>query len=206
MKSYLCLTSLHFFWLKQQAPKNHYQVPRVSHNSHNMSWPLHTLHTTFSDQVLETPSLKLEPVMALLCRGVVDFGSIYVAALILTCDLANDEVRRRETRTIWYINILYIYVCVYVYKYRYIYVQSWMVMFHQHLALNRFGVYAPADSETQEERWIIPPQSLHQIFMLATVAFWCLWTNWHLASWRVRHVAGNHGNLFASAMQTCTHI
>lgn len=74
--------------------------------------------------VLETPSLKLEPVMALLCRGVVDFGSIYVAALILTCDLANDEVRRRE------------------------------------------------------ERWIIPPQSLHQIFMLATVAFWCLWTNW----------------------------
>ena len=56
-----------------------------------------------------------------------DFGSAYVVTLILTCDLGNDEVRRRE------------------------------------------------------ERWLIPPQSLHQYVLLVTVAFWCLWTNWQLA-------------------------
>jgi len=74
--------------------------------------------------VLETPSLKLEPVLALSCRAVVDFSAAWAVSMILTCDLENDEVRRRE------------------------------------------------------ERWIIPPQSLLQLAMLAIVAFWCLWTNW----------------------------
>lgn len=46
--------------------------------------------------VLETPSLKLEPVLALCCRGLVDVASAAVVAMILTCDLQNDEVRRRE--------------------------------------------------------------------------------------------------------------
>ena len=46
--------------------------------------------------VLETPSLKLEPLLALSFRGLVDLASAATAAMILTSDLQNDEVRQRE--------------------------------------------------------------------------------------------------------------
>eukprot|EP00438_Fugacium_kawagutii_P007261 Skav221920 [mRNA] locus=scaffold5163:72528:89997:- [translate_table: standard] len=84
------------------------------------SWLTFAEATCMGSEVLETPSLKLQPVFALSCRAVVDFGAAFVVSLIMTCDLADDE----------------------------------------------------------EYHWIIPPQSLNQIAMLATVAFWCLWTNW----------------------------
>ncbi|CAJ1368462.1 unnamed protein product [Effrenium voratum] len=42
--------------------------------------------------VLETPSLKMEPVLALTCRGIVDFAALCLIAMILTSDLQDDKI------------------------------------------------------------------------------------------------------------------
>jgi len=48
--------------------------------------------------VLETPSLKLEPIMALASRGIVDLACVAVISMILTSELEDDEIPENTGR------------------------------------------------------------------------------------------------------------
>ena len=50
--------------------------------------------------VLETPSLKLEPVLALACRGVVDGASILIIAWIWTSELDDKDTFKMQYQTL----------------------------------------------------------------------------------------------------------
>ncbi|CAK9016055.1 unnamed protein product [Durusdinium trenchii] len=53
--------------------------------------------------VLETPSLKLEPLLALFCRAVVDATCLTLVTMILTCELEKEEKHYHRDDTQWMI-------------------------------------------------------------------------------------------------------